>query len=177
MANCNQLAARTKETIQTQRAGSSLLSQIDDWQKVTIEKVSRAAEEARQQAIQFMRRKKAEIVEGFESVGKEIRTRQGTGDFVEYDLERLKQSINRLQQDLEQFIQRPIELNVKKSNQIDWNNLIYADYQSADNRSKSFQAPATGKSTNILRNNAFDLDLILEIVGVRTSRVRIVHCS
>jgi hypothetical protein len=61
IGNCNQLAMRTNETIQTQRNGGSFLSQIDEWQKITIEKVFQVAENARQQALQLIRRKKTVI--------------------------------------------------------------------------------------------------------------------
>ena len=145
MENCNHLAMRTKETTQTQRATSSLLSQIDEWQRMTIEKVSQVAENARQQALQLMRRKKIEIIEGVNSIGKEILTRQSVGDFVEYDLERLKKMINKLQQDFNQFVRSPIQLHINRSQQIDWNNLIYLEHRFPDDRTRHFQAPVSGK--------------------------------
>ena len=146
MGNCNQLAMRTKETIQTQRVASSLLSKIDEWQKITIEKVYQVADNVRQQALQLVRRKKTEITEGVESVGKEILTRQSVGDFVEYDLERLKKVINKLQQDLDQLVRYPIELHINRSQQINWNNLIYIEHRYPDNLTRHFQAPVSGKN-------------------------------
>jgi hypothetical protein len=146
MGNCNQLAMRTKETIQTQRAGSYVLAQIDEWQKITIEKVFQVADNARREASQLMRRKKAEIIESVESVGKEILTRQSVGDFVEYDLERLKKVIKKLQQDLDQFVRYPIELHINKNQQIDWNNLIYVEHRYPGKLTKHFQPPISGKN-------------------------------
>ena len=144
--NCSQLATKTQETIQTQRNGSSLFSQIDEWQRVNIEKISRAADTARQQAIELMRRKKIDIMKGIDTINIEIRTRQGTGDFIEDDVERLRRNINRLQQDLDQFNRRPVELRMKKTDQMDWNNLISIERQYGDNFNTTLETPRAGQS-------------------------------
>ena len=145
MQNCHQLEIKTKDTIQTQRSGSSVLSEIDKWQRSTIEKVTQVAENARQQVIQLMRRKKTEILEKLDLVGKEIRTRQSANDFVEYDLERLKEAVNKLQKDLDQYIRQPLELHIKGNDQIDWNNLIYIEQRYVPKTSRNFQEPPIRK--------------------------------
>lgn len=144
MGNCNHLTRKTQETILTQRNGSSLFAPIDEWEKVNIDRISRAAEYARQQIVDQMRRKKVDIMKGVESINLEIRTRQGAGDFIEDDLERLRRNISRLQQDLDQFIQRPVPLRLRKLDQSEWNNLIYVDQQSGDNISRTLERPLTG---------------------------------
>ena len=141
---------KTQETIQTQRNGSSLLSQIDEWERTTIEKIVRAADNARQQAIQLMRRKKTEIIEGLNTVNGEIRTRQGADDYFEQDLERLKKAVNKIHNDLDQFIRRPIELTVKKNDQSEWNSLISINHYSTSYGNRNFQEPAVGKCMNVL---------------------------
>lgn len=144
MGNCNQLAIKTQETISTQRGGNSLFAPIDEWQRVNTDRISQAADNARQQVVELMRCKKIEIMKGIESVNLEIRTRQGAGDFIEEDLERLRRNISRLQQNLDQFNQRPVQLRLKKVDQIDWNNLIYIEQQSGGNVSRTLETPSTG---------------------------------
>lgn len=146
--NSQQLATKTQETIQTQRTGSSIFSQIDEWQRVNIERITRAADTARQQAVELLRRKKIEIMKGIESVNVEIRTRQGTGDFIEDDIERLRKNLNRLQQDLDQFNRRPVELRTRKNDQIDWNNMIYIERQYGDNFNTTLETPRSSESMN-----------------------------
>ena len=153
--NCNQVAMKTQETIQTQRNGSSLLSQIDEWERSSIEKVARAADNARQQAIQLMRRKKTEIIEGLNIVNGEIRTRQGADDYFEQDLERLKKAVNQIHTDLDQFIRRPIELNVKRNDQSEWNNLISINHHSIGGGTRNFQEPVIGKCMGSLSSPTF----------------------
>ncbi|UJR07165.1 hypothetical protein I4U23_011453 [Adineta vaga] len=128
--DCNQLMTKTKGTNQIQRVESSLLARIDNWQKGMMEKVIQIAENTRQQALQLIYRKKSEIIEGIELIGKEIRLRKDVNDFIEHDIERLNIMINNLQQDLNHFIQQPIELYINNNPQIDWNKLIYVEYNS-----------------------------------------------
>ena len=96
---------------------------------INIDKISRAADNARQQAVELMRRKKIDIMKGIESISTEIRTRQSIGDFIEEDVERLQRNMNRLQQDLDQFNRRPIQLRTRKMEEIDWNKVIYIEPQ------------------------------------------------
>ncbi|CAF0767853.1 unnamed protein product [Adineta steineri] len=153
MHSYHQLGMRTQETIQTERVESALFHEIDQWQNTTMDKVYEVAEHAREQVLQIMRRKKTELIEEIKSIDKEIQIRQSVGDYVEYDLERLKNIINKLQQDLDQFIRRPIKLHINKTQQIDWKNLVYIEHISRNNSTKKSQTTLSGRSQSLARRD------------------------
>jgi hypothetical protein len=124
----NDLEENIKKATSYHQSDTLLLTQIDEWQQTTIEKVKQAAEQARQQVLQIMNLKREEITKQFQTMSQEMKQLRDTKGVVEYDLTRLKQQIDQLDEDLEELFQpSTIELNVKKSDEIEWNHIIYVE--------------------------------------------------
>ena len=119
-----------------------LIEQIDQWQKVTIEKVKQVAAQARQQAIQLVTSKQVKITTEFQSFAQELAQLKESENYVEPDLTRLSQMINQLKQDLRQSTQpTSIILHTEQSDGIDWVRFIYVEeiQTNADNREQQHQ--------------------------------------
>ncbi len=122
----NALQETITKATQQKDISSPLFSQIDQWQKITIEKVKQTADQARQNVTQILHSKRAEITSDFEKLSKELIQLKETEDFAEKDLKRLKQTIDQLNRDLEQLGQpSAIELHAEENKGIPWNRLIY----------------------------------------------------
>lgn len=124
--NRNELQEQINKGTDGKNFLSPLLAEIDDWQRKTIEKVEKAAKQARQQVIELLNSKKVNIKSRFENFSQELIQLKETEDFVEYDLKRLEQTIHQINQDIKRLSAPPeIELCMEKSNQIAWDTLIY----------------------------------------------------
>jgi chromosome segregation ATPase len=122
----NALQETITKATQQKDISSPLFSQIDQWQKITIEKVKQTADQARQNVRQILHSKRAEITSNFEKFSKELIQLKETEDFAEQDLKRLKQTIDQLTQGVKKLAQpSEIELHVDESQEIEWNRLIY----------------------------------------------------
>ena len=122
----NELHEQISKGAQQGHSVSGLLAQIDEWQKITVEKVKQAADRVRQQVSIIMNAKQTEITTKFETFSKELVHMKETEEFAHDDLTRLQQMIQDLNQDLKQLAHPPsVELRTEQSNQIDWNRLIY----------------------------------------------------
>jgi hypothetical protein len=125
---------------------SPILLQIDEWQRATIQKVTEAAEQARQQVVQLLSSKRVEIRTRFRQLSDELGCLKEGEDLVEQDLARLKEMICALKQDLEQLPETPsIKLHIEQSDQITWSRLIYAEDKSDNTGKKQDQKPLTGE--------------------------------
>jgi len=103
----NDLQEKINKDTQQNHSANGLLSQIDEWQKVTIANVEQAADRARQQVTTILNHKRTEITTKFETFSKELVHMKDTEDFVHDDLTRLQQMIQDLDQDLKQFAHLP----------------------------------------------------------------------
>ncbi len=131
----NALQDKINRATQHKYSNSSLLIQIDEWQRVTIEKVEQIAEQARQQVVKLLNSKDMEIKTQFEKFSQELIQLKETENLVERDLERLEQTIYQLNQDLKRLSQTPeIELHTERSNQIVWDSLIYVVEKSVNGK-------------------------------------------
>jgi hypothetical protein len=90
----NTLQEEMKTITQDNHFPSALLTQIDDWERATIEKVKNTAEQTRQQIIKFPNSKKVETESRFEKFCQDLISLKETGDFVEHDLKHLKQTVD-----------------------------------------------------------------------------------
>jgi hypothetical protein len=98
----------------------SLLTEIDDWQRTTIKKVTKTAEQIRQQVIQCLKLKKLKTKSHFEKFSQDLNQLKETGDFVESDLKQLEQIFDQLKHNLKQLHKSPeLELCTKRSQQIE----------------------------------------------------------
>ena len=151
----NELQEKINKTKSQKQSGTSILSRIDEWEEITIEKVKQAAEQVRQQVLKMMNSRKEEIMKEFQSLSQELEQLRETRAVLEQDLTRFKQQIARINIDLSQLSQLPaIELNTKQSDQIVWNRMIYV----VENKSKSsddlqLRSSLKGEDLNRLYHN------------------------
>ncbi|CAF4691279.1 unnamed protein product [Rotaria sp. Silwood2] len=82
---------------------SDLFDQIEQWKKITIKKVKKAAKRAHHQLTQLIDKQRITLSKQIQSITKEIRFRQEEENFVENDIVRLIQQINEFKQKLEEF--------------------------------------------------------------------------
>ena len=86
----NELQEKINKAKPQKQSGSSILSRIDEWQQITIDKVIQAAEQARQQVLKIMNSKREEITREFQTLSQELEQLRETEGVLEQDLTRLK---------------------------------------------------------------------------------------
>ena len=124
----NQLQQEINNSAQSNSQQSPIITEINKWETSTIEKVKKVAAQARQQTIQLLNADKIKIDNEFKIFSQELATLQESEDYVEHDLERLKQKINQFKLDVKQSTQpTTIQLHTEQSDQINWGTLIYVE--------------------------------------------------
>jgi hypothetical protein len=113
-----------EEIHQSNNFPDDLFSQIDRWEKSTIEKVHNAAEKVRHQLTLLINTDRETLTKKFEDLTKEICRRRKEDDFIENDIEHIRQQINLLQQSFEQLNKNNLVVV-----EIDWDRLIYVEQQ------------------------------------------------
>ncbi|CAF2954564.1 unnamed protein product [Rotaria sp. Silwood2] len=103
-----------------------LFAQIEEWKKITINKIEKAAERAHHELIELIEKQRIKITKQLEPITKEICCRREEQNFLENDIDRLKEKLNEIQERIQQFILKDTNKNILVDNdQIDWNRLIY----------------------------------------------------
>ncbi|CAF1357798.1 unnamed protein product [Rotaria sordida] len=104
-----------------------LFDRIEQWKKITINKVEEAAEKVRHKLIELIKKQRITIIQQLEPITKEIHRRQEEKHFLENGIDHFKQKINEIQQKFEYFCQQHIKKSIiiDNNNQIDWNQFIY----------------------------------------------------
>ena len=119
---------------------SSLLTQIDQWENDTLEKVDRAADRTRHYIVQVLDEKEKKMENDFKNFTMQLRDRQNMQNINENDLTDLKNKIHLLEELFEQLTDSSsLMIHTEKSGQIDWTLLIYADEKSAHDIKVFFQ--------------------------------------
>lgn len=127
---------------------SPTLLQIDEWERLTIEKVTQVADQTRLQLTSLLISKRLDIATKFRKVSDELGQLKETEDFVEHDLVRLKEMICEIKQDCEHLAETSsIELHVEQSDQIDWSRLIYVAEKSAHSENNQDQQQTASEFT------------------------------
>jgi len=146
---------------------SSLLSRIDEWQKDTIKKVEQVADQARQHVVEIMNSKRDEMTSQFQAMSQELAKLTETKGVVEQDLIRLKQQIDQLNNDLEQLC-KPlvIELNVKQSEDIVWDRMIYLKEKSGVTTYQRRRPQPKGEHLNRFCSEFFKHRLFYELANL-----------
>ena len=109
-----------------------LIEQIDQWQRRSIEKIKRAAAQARQEASELWNAQRVQLNIEFESFSQELAYLKESKNYAEHDLIRLNQMIKKFQRDLDQSTQSmTIVLHTERSDSIDWGSLIYVEERTA----------------------------------------------
>ncbi|CAF1206845.1 unnamed protein product [Rotaria sordida] len=111
-----------------------LFDQIEQWKNTTIDKVKKAAEKAQYELTKLIDKQRITIINQLELITREIRCRREEENFVENDIDELKQKINKIKQKLEQFTQKDTTktIIIINNDQIDLNRLIYIQEQQLD---------------------------------------------
>lgn len=105
---------------------SDLFAHIEQWKKLTIEKIEKTAEQACNQLVELLDKQHMLVAKQFEPITKEIRTRREEDDFVESDIHRLRQQLHETQRVIQEIVRKDTEKSIIiKNDQIDWNQLIY----------------------------------------------------
>ncbi|CAM2702686.1 unnamed protein product [Rotaria socialis] len=105
---------------------SDVFDQIDQWKKLTINKVKQAAERARHELIELLDKRRAAVTKQLEAITKEIRSHREEENFLEDDIARLRTKLNEIQKVLEQFTRKDTKKAIIATNdQIDWDRIIY----------------------------------------------------
>jgi hypothetical protein len=111
---------------QSNNCSADHLSQIDRWEKETINKVRQSAERARQQLTKLFNSGRETLTEQLETLANDIHRRRQDDHFAEDEIEQLRRQIDRLQLSLRQ-VTRTDEVTIVKNGNINWNRLIYAE--------------------------------------------------
>lgn len=121
----DELLDRIKKFETSDQLLTDVFSQIEKWEKTTIDKLEKAAQQARQQLTELIHKKRTSITEQLELITREIRSHRNEENFLEYDIDRLKTKLNGIQQTVERFLQPDTNIIVIDDNRIDWNRIIY----------------------------------------------------
>jgi hypothetical protein len=150
----NDLQGKITKATQRYDPHSPLIAQIDEWQRVMIEKIKLVAENTRQQISQLLNSKRVKLNNDFRRFSHELVNLKETENFVEHDLSRLKQMIHKFNLELKQLTKPlTVELHTEQSNRIVWNQLIYAEEKSTYAGIQQRQQQVKGMLTNYSLNS------------------------
>ncbi|CAF4490866.1 unnamed protein product [Rotaria socialis] len=157
----NDLQERVNEAASNLGSCQHITAKIDEWERTT-EKVKQAAELAKKQVRKILNSKQEEITRRFDNLSQELKERMVQKSVVEQDIARLKQEIDQLKNDLTKIAQTPtIELNMKQSDEIKWDHMIYAEEKSINVDYQLHQLEPMGKYLSRIRSESFKRNLIL----------------
>jgi chromosome segregation ATPase len=142
----NRLQDVINNTVQSNDQQNPVIEQINQWQNNIIEKVKQVAAQARQQAIQLLNSKRVKINTEFKNFSQELAHLKESKDYVEHDLRRLNQMISQFKQDLGQSTQETaIKIHTEKSDEINWNSLIYVEEKEISTNNQQRQQQTASK--------------------------------
>ncbi|CAF4125012.1 unnamed protein product [Rotaria magnacalcarata] len=153
-----------KINVAASNLGSSqhITAKIDEWERITTEKVKQAAEMAKKQVLRIINSKQEEITIRFHNLSQELKERRVKKSVVEQDIVRLRQEIDQINKDLTKLAQTPtIELNMKQNDEIKWDRMIYVEEKSENIDYQLRQREPTGKYSSRIQNENFKRNLIL----------------
>ncbi|CAF3550499.1 unnamed protein product [Rotaria sp. Silwood1] len=126
---------------------NTILLQIDEWQKATIEKVTQRAERIREQIVNLLSPNKVEITSRLKKLSDKLIHLKETEDFLEIDLTQVEEMINALKQDCKRLSELPlVELHVEQNDQTVWDRLIYVEEKIATSGNKHDEQLAVGEA-------------------------------
>ncbi|CAF1265298.1 unnamed protein product [Rotaria sordida] len=109
----NELLDQIRKLERSNSLSLDLFEQIEQWKNTTINKVEKAAEKAQHELTELIDKQRIAIIKQFESITREIRYRREEENFVDNDIDELKQK-------LEQFTQKDTTKTIiVTNNQID----------------------------------------------------------
>jgi hypothetical protein len=130
-----------------------LFCRVEDWEKNMVAKVRERAELIRQQLDELVDNKNKMVIKNIHPSTDEIRQRYEKEDFLEHDIERIKENINRIQQEIDKSTQySDIKLHVDSNDIIDWENLIYVIKKSNTTSSSVTNKQSAGQDSKGIEN-------------------------
>lgn len=119
------LLYRIQNLEESNNFSSDLFDQIEQWKKITIEKVEKTAARAYHELNELINQQKFEITKQLEPITQEIQTLRKEETFVETNIDRLRTELEEVQRRFEQHIQ---DISARKiiidDHHIDWNRII-----------------------------------------------------
>lgn len=98
--------------------------EIEQWKQTRIKFIEKAAEKVRYQLIESIDKHRITWEKELEPITEEIRNYRDEENFLEPDIDRLKQQINTIQKELQKFRHDIKKRIVVEDETIDWNRLI-----------------------------------------------------
>lgn len=100
--------------------------QIEDWENNMIEQIRERGKQLHQQLDELVTNRNKTIINTTQSLANEVRERHEKEDFLEHNIEQIKQNISQLEEEINNSTkQSDIKLHIESNNAIDWNHLIY----------------------------------------------------
>jgi len=129
MTELNVILQQTQDKEQqNQSLKKEFFCRIEEWENNMIEKVHEKGQQIRQRLGELIDNKNKMDIGNIQPMMDEIRKRYEKEDFFESDIERIKQNINQVQQDIEKSTQQSdVELYIEPKIKIDLTNLIYIE--------------------------------------------------
>ena len=124
------------------------LVDINRWQDDMIANINRIASRARQSARQMLRAASQDFRSKLDNISHDLSKRQKTSGYVEGDLERIRQQLSQLEDDLKRVCQ---PIRIETSNTINWDSLLVVVPNRAsqiDARTITHQASSTYQVSN-----------------------------
>ncbi|CAF1083545.1 unnamed protein product [Didymodactylos carnosus] len=131
----------SKGSSNNDKTEGDLLQKIDNWEVETIQKVEYAARRAREKMKQLMNHPRERIQKEFCLITNELKQSRQDEDYLEPDFERWYQQLRDLKEQV-QSTSGKIQINTRKSDEIDWPTLIKVDTTNGSTRT-------TGKVSDI----------------------------
>ena len=120
-----------KELFDTTETTSCFL-QINEWERMTIERIREIARKVRLNIEQIMAKDVGEIRRQLEQISEDMQQQEKEGNYLESVIEKVKYQLNQLNERIQHSNKK---IQVTTSNNIDWDALIYirTDTNMADN--------------------------------------------
>jgi len=122
------------------------LVEIDEWEQKIIQRIQQVAANARTNVNELMIKHMNEISDRFEQISVHMQQQQKEGDYLESDIERIKNQLDRLTNDIK-HVSAKIQVDSSISNNIEWDTLIYVLEEELPSKAISESVQTGGKVT------------------------------
>ena len=100
------------------------LTEIDAWERETIQRIQKIAKNARNNVNELMMEHMNKIANRFEQTSVQMQQQQKEGVYLETDIERLSNQLDQLKNDIKHANEK-IRVDFSQSNNIQWDTLLY----------------------------------------------------
>ncbi len=124
----------------------SCLIEIDTWEREIIQSIQKIAANARTNVNELLMKHINEISDRFEQMSVQMQQQQKEGDYLETDIERIKNQLNQLKNDIK-HVNEKIRVDSSLSNNIEWDTLLYIVEEESPNQATNERMPTKDKVT------------------------------